>query len=109
MRVEDRQEDADARQRRCGQVQFGGRHRLLDETDQPVGRCDDNTGAGRRHPGRVAEEGGVRARGQQPGAAQPPIAVPAAATARLAPTNGRPAGCIGGMVVLASATKSRGA
>ena len=74
MGVEDRQEDADSRQRPVGQVQFGGRHRLLDEADQPVGGSDDHAGAGRRYARRVAEERGVRARGQQAGAAQPPIA-----------------------------------
>ena len=59
-----------------GQVQFGGRYHFLDEADQPVGGCDDHAGAGRRHPGRVAEERRVRARRQQAGAAQP--AIPAA-------------------------------
>ena len=74
MGVENRQEDADPRQRPVGQVQFGGRHRVFDEADQPVGGRDDHAGAGGRYAGRVAEERRVGARRQQAGVAQPPIA-----------------------------------
>jgi hypothetical protein len=56
MGVEDRQEDADARQRRCGQSEFGRRQRILDETDEAVRRRDDQAGPGGRHPRRMPEK-----------------------------------------------------
>ena len=62
------------RQRPVGQIQFGGRYRVLDEADQPVGGCDDDAGAGGWHSGWVAEERGIGTRRQQTGAAQPSIA-----------------------------------
>ena len=73
MGVEDGQEDADPRQRPVGQVQLGGRHRLLDQADQPVGGRDHGAGAAGWHPGRMTKERGVGARRQQAGAAQPPV------------------------------------
>ena len=71
--VQHRKEDADTRQRRGGQAELGGRRRLLDEADQPVGRCDDETGPGGRHPGRMPEERGVGGGRRETRAPQPGI------------------------------------
>ncbi len=94
--VEQRQEDADAGQRRCGQAEFSRRRRFVDEAYQPVGGRDDNTGTCRRHPGWVPEERGVGSGGGEPDIARPNASCARRGDRRLAPTNGKPAGCMGG-------------
>ena len=92
MCVQNRQEYADARQWRCGQAEFGRGHRLLDQADESVRGRDDEAGAGRWHPRRVTEERGVGGGRRQTRPRSQRFFRPTAASARLAPTNGSPAG-----------------
>ena len=95
------------RRRRAGRVRRAATASSI-RHDQAVGGRDDHTGPGRRHPRRVPEERGAGARGGQAGGAQP--AVPAAERGQRRgspPTNGRPAGCIGGTVERTSSTQPR--
>ena len=71
VRVEERQEDADPRHRGVGQAELGRWGGVVDQGDPAVGRRDDHTRAGWRHPRRVPEEQRARARGGQAGGAQP--------------------------------------
>ena len=60
----------------AGKAEFGRRRGFLDEADEPVGRSDDDAGAGGRHPRRMPEERGVGGRSGQPCTAQPSIPAP---------------------------------